>query len=221
MIKVLITDDQVLLRESLKGIIEMDAAIKVVGCAGNGFEAEKLCRELSPDVVLMDLKMPDCDGVEGTRLIKKANSSIKVVVLTTFEDEENVRRAIENGADGYILKDVLPEELLLVIKNAANGFFIMSPKTSGTVIRQINQDGNFGREAPNHHAARLLKESEFEILQLIAEGKSNKEIAIEVFLSEGRIKNIITGILEKLALKDRYQLLSFAYKNNLIHIEKK
>ena len=128
MIKVLIVDDQIILRESLKFIIEQDTDINVVGLAGNGAEAFSLCGKLKPDVVLMDIMMPDCDGVEGTRLIKSKYESIKVIILTTFNDEKNVSRAIKSGADGYVLKDISPEQLILAIKSVFNGFSIMQAK---------------------------------------------------------------------------------------------
>lgn len=216
MIKVLIADNEKLLRESLKSIIETDEEVKVVASAEDGAEAFRLCTELVPDVVLMDIRMPGCDGIEGTRLIKQRNRNIKVVMLTTFEDEESITRAIENGADGYVLKDVTPEELLNVIKNTAVGFLVFSGKTGGTIFKGFNKPEKPQQEAPNRDIRTLLKENELKILRLIAEGRSNKEISAQVFLSEGRVKNIISEMLAKLGLKDRYQLLSFAYRNNMI-----
>lgn len=216
MIKVLIVDDERLLRESLKNIIEHDAEIDVAGCAENGCEALRMCDELLPDLVLMDIKMPVCDGVEGTKLIKARYSNIKVIILTTFDDDENVTRALENGADGYILKDVTPEELILIIKNAVKGFTIISNKTYGTVAKQFNKNSEPVKTEGRSGKGVILNDTELYILRLIAEGKNNKEIASIVFLSEGRVKNIISEMFSKLKLKDRYQLLSYAYKNNLI-----
>lgn len=207
---------KLLLRESLKTIIEIDQEIKVVGCASDGEEAFRLCEELSPDIVLMDIRMPVCDGVEGTRLIKQKFENIKVVVLTTFEDEDNMAKAMENGADGYILKDVTPEELIRVIKNAAGGFLVFSRKTSGILMKGFSNAKREEQETKKQDLKELLKPNELEILQLIAEGNSNKIIAEKVYLSEGRAKNIISEILDKLGLKDRYELLSYAYKNNMI-----
>jgi DNA-binding NarL/FixJ family response regulator len=215
MINVLIADDQKLLRESLKTIIETDLAIKVVGCASNGLEAFKMCEEFLPDVVLMDIKMPDYDGIEGTRLIKGKFRNIRIVVLTTFEDEKNMSEAMGNGADGYIIKDLMPEELIRVIKNTAEGFLVFSRKTEGILLKNFNSHEHL-RDEKIQDPREVLKESELEILQLIAEGKSNRLIAEKVFLSEGRVKNIVSEILAKLELKDRYELLSFAYKNNMI-----
>lgn len=215
MIRVLIADDQNLLADSLKSIIEQDKEIMVVGLAGDGTEASKLCDSLWPDVVLMDIKMPDNGGVEGTKLIKSKYNRIKVLILTMLDDERNIFRALENGADGYILKNVAPGELVLAIKNVYAGFGIISGKVFQIVRNQLTankevsspslQDAGFG-----------FGEDERKLIGLIAEGKSNKQIARELFLSEGRVKNIITGLLGKLNVKNRYELLSFAYKNNLI-----
>jgi DNA-binding NarL/FixJ family response regulator len=216
MVRILIADDEKLLRESLKSIIETDPEIKVEGCAEDGAEAFRLSRELAPDVVLMDVRMPECDGVEGTRLIKQFDRNIKVVMLTTFGDEESITKAVENGADGYVLKDVTPDELKGVIKNAAQGFLVFSGKAGSTLRRGFVMQGRPAGDGPKQDVSALLKESELNILRLIAEGKSNREIAEQVFLSEGRVKNIVSEILAKLRLKDRYQLLSFAYRNNLV-----
>lgn len=216
MIRVLIADNEKLLRESLKSIIETDAEVRVIGSAEDGAEAYRLCMELVPDVVLMDVKMPGCDGIEGTRLIKRRNKNIRIVMLTTFGDEECITGAIENGADGYVLKDVTPGELLNVIKSAAGGLLVFSGKTGGTLLKGFNIPERPEPDTIKPENKPQLKESELTIIQLIAGGMSNREIAAEVFLSEGRVKNIISEILAKLGLKDRYQLLSFAYRNNMI-----
>jgi DNA-binding NarL/FixJ family response regulator len=215
MIRVLIADDQKLLVDSLKSIIEQDGENAVVGCARDGREALELCQSLTPDIVLMDINMPGCDGVEGTRLIKAAFDRIKVLVLTVLEDEQTIRRALVNGADGYVLKDVTPEGLKQVIKDTVGGFGVVSAKAYETIRRELS--GENAHEHPAPHPEGLgLKERELHLIGLIAAGKNNRQIAAELFLSEGRVKNIITELLEKLNLKSRYELLSFAYKNNLI-----
>lgn len=214
MIKVLVVDDQVILRESLKFIIEQDSEINVVGLAGNGKEALNLCRELVPDVVLMDIMMPICNGVEGTKLIKSQFSAVKVIILTTFNDDENISKAIKNGADGYVLKDIKPDELILAIKSVSKGFSIMHQTAMDTVAKQI--------DAETEHPKQELKldinltDRELSIIKLIVDGKSNKEIAESIFVTEGTVKNIITNILDKLKLKDRTQLAVFAVKNNIV-----
>lgn len=217
MINVIIADDQVILRESLKFIIEQDSDIKVVGLAGNGKEAYSLCEKLNPDAVLMDIMMPECDGIEGTKLIKSKYKSIKIIILTTFNDEQNVSEAIKNGADGYMLKDISPDELILAVKSVCKGFSIMHRSTLSTFAE--------GKENSNKKSTATIKcnelniklnKKELETLNLIVEGKSNKEIAKIMFLTEGTVKNTISQMLDKLDLKDRTQLAVFAIKNNIL-----
>ncbi|WP_010248929.1 response regulator transcription factor [Acetivibrio cellulolyticus] len=215
MIRVAIVDDQKLLSESLKSIIENDHDLKVIGCASNGREALEICSSSKPDIVLMDIKMPVCDGIEGTRMIKEKYPEIKVLILTTFEDDQNVYEALKNGADGYILKDITPEELIQAVKNASRGFSIFSRSPFGSVVKKIN-DADESAEKNDNPISIDLKEREVEIIRMIAEGMSNKEIASKLCLSFGRTKNIISEILAKLDLSDRNQLASFAFKNKLI-----
>lgn len=215
MIKVVIADDQVILRESLKFIIEQDSDIQVAGCAGNGREALQLCDRLLPNIVLMDIMMPGCDGVEGTRLIKEQYNSIKVLILTTFNDDENIAKALKNGADGYVLKDIKPDELILAVKSVAKGMSIIHKTAMDSMVKQFNT-GNVSRKSKEATPAIDLTEREISIIKLIVDGNNNREIASGLFLTEGSVKNIITGILAKLNLKDRTQLAVFAVKSNLV-----
>ncbi|HHX17483.1 MAG TPA: response regulator transcription factor [Clostridium sp.] len=216
MIKVLIVDDQIILRESLKFIIEQDEDINVVGLGGNGKEAFSLCKKLNPDVVLMDIMMPECDGVEGTRLIKSKFETIKVIILTTFNDEKNVSRAIKNGADGYVLKDISPDQLILAIKSVFKGFSIMHQSTLNTFADSKEKTNEKSTTAKTEKINVKLGKRELEILNLIVEGKNNKEIAETMYISEGTVKNTISHMLDKLNLKDRTQLAVFAVKNNIL-----
>ncbi|NLI57129.1 MAG: response regulator transcription factor [Clostridium sp.] len=219
MIKVLIVDDQIILRESLKFIIEQDKDINVIGLAGNGKEAFSLCEQLNPDVVLMDIMMPKCDGVEGTRLIKSKYKEIKVIILTTFNDEGNVTRAIKNGADGYVLKDISPDQLILTVKSVFKGYSIMHQSTLNTFIDSKDKEKKNKKTSANIKKEKVnvrLGKRELEILNLIVEGKNNKEIAETMFISEGTVKNTISHMLNKLNLKDRTQLAVFAVKNNIL-----
>jgi DNA-binding NarL/FixJ family response regulator len=217
MIKVLIVDDQIILRESLKFIIEQDSDINVVGLAGNGKEALSMCEKLNPDVVLMDIMMPECDGVEGTRLIKSKYETIKVIILTTFNDEKNVSTAIKNGADGYVLKDISPDQLILAIKSVFKGFSIMQQSTLNTFADSKEKRNNKKSITVKVKGVNIkLGKNELEILNLIVEGKSNKEIAETMFITEGTVKNTISHMLGKLNLKDRTQLAVFAVKNNIL-----
>ena len=215
MIRVLIADDQAVIRNGIKFIIEQDRDIEVVGCAANGREAFELCERLKPDVVLMDIIMPVCDGIEGTKLIKNKNCATKVIILTTFNNDENVSNALKNGADGFVLKDIETDELLLAVKSIAKGLRVMHGDAFGTVIKQLNtqKTPDFGQTA---NTETQLSEREIEIVRLIVFGKNNREIAAELFLSEGSVRNMISAILSKLRLKDRTQLAVFAVKNNVV-----
>lgn len=215
MIKVVIVDDVRLLRESLKHTIEMDKDIEVIATAENGEEALALCEKLFPDVVLMDIVMPVCDGLLATKLIKDRNKSVNIIILTTLKDEESILRAYDYGADGYILKDVNANELILAIKSVANGFKVLHRN----VLEDISIDLHIRNKktADNEESFKCaLSNRELGILRLIAQGKSNKEIASLVNLSEGRIKNIITGILRKFDLQDRTQLAVYAVQKKIV-----
>ncbi len=215
MIKVVLADDQSILREGIKKILEQDKDIKVVGCAKNGKEAFKLCQQFMPHVVLMDIEMPICDGVEGTKLIKTMSSNIKVVMLTVFNDDERIQSALNYGADGYLLKDIDEEELILSVKGVAAGLGIMHRDTYNNVVKKINSYSKISI-IENNGLNVFLSEREKSIIKLIVDGKSTNEIAKILHLSEGSIRNAISGILKKLDLKDRTQLGIFAVKNDIV-----
>lgn len=204
-----------MLRESIKFIIEQEEDLKVVGCAKDGMEALELCDSLHPDIVLMDIVMPVCDGIEGTRLIKAKHSKIKIIVLTTFHDDENISRVLKNGADGYVLKDVSPSALRLSIRSVMEGMPIIHQKVFNSVVNRIDEVTvtDITGQKPDDI---ILSEKEQEIIKLIVQGKSNKDIASAIYLSDGRVRNIISGILDKLDLKDRTQLAVYAVKNRLV-----
>lgn len=215
MIKVLIVDDQAMLRQSLKFIIEQDSAIEVVATAGNGEDAFKLCSELNPDVVLMDIMMPVCDGIEGTRIIKSTYPNIKVIILTTFNNDENIKNALQNGAAGYLLKDADPEDLILAIKSVAKGMSIIHHDVFDNVVKKVSHiepQKSAEVNGPNIH----FTDRELDVIRLIVDGKSNKEIGAVLFITEGTVKNIITGTLDKAGVKDRTQLAVYAIKNRIV-----
>ncbi len=214
MVKVLVVDDLPILRESLKFIIEQDPQIEVVGCAENGKEAFEFCEKLAPDVVLMDLMMPVCDGVEGTRMIKTRHPSIKVLILTIYGDDENIARALKNGADGYILKDIEPDKLRRAIKNLADGVAVLQQDVFSIFVQQMNMMESFLVE--HKRLIAEFSQKELDIIRLVVEGKTTKEIAGCLHFSEGTIKNIISKLLERLQLQDRTQLAVYAMKNKLI-----
>ncbi|HEX9060037.1 MAG TPA: response regulator transcription factor [Clostridia bacterium] len=215
MIKALVVDDHSIIRNSFKLIIEQDKDIKVVGFASNGLEALEACELMSPDIVLMDIRMPVCDGVEGTRLIKEKFSSIKILVISTFDDDEYVNEAIKNGADSYILKDVKDEELAGIIKSTVSGYKVVSHNVFEKIKSNAAAKTEISFEKAETHKSGLTKR-QTEIIKLIIDGKSNKEIALELNITEGTIRNMISTLLLKYNLQDRTQLAVFGIKNNIL-----
>ena len=209
MIKVLIADDVQILRRGLEAVLSTDGEIKVIGEAANGKEALEMCIKHSPDVVLMDMRMPEYDGEYGTRQIKTHFPDIKVLVLTTFDDSETVQKAVACGADGYILKEMENEKIINAIKTVNSGINVFG----ATVFSSIKQTMPVSQPSA---ASFELSERELELMTLICDGCDNKEIAARLFLAEGTVRNNISKLLEKLGLKDRTQLAVFAVKNNLV-----
>ena len=208
MINVVLADDVKILREGLKAVLISNEDINVVGEASNGKEAYEMCVRMKPDVVLMDMRMPDYDGGYGTRKIKDTLPDIKVLVLTTFDHKETVEKAISSGADGYILKEMDNEKIINSIKAVAGGINVFCDN----IFRSIKKDVLLQQDAKNFD----LNEREIEILRLICEGYDNKEIASQLFLAEGTVRNGVSKLFEKLGVKDRTQLAVFAIKNNII-----
>lgn len=213
MIKLLVADDSAILRNGLKIILEQDEDIEVVACAENGFEAYEMCKKHKPDVVLMDIRMPKSDGVEGTRLIKSFNENIKVIILTTFDDKNTISKAIEKGADAYVLKDIKDNDLINTIKSAANGFNIMQDRVYKN-IRSVYKPS--GATTKSKKYENIITDREKEIIKLIVDGYDNKEISQKLFVAEGTLRNSISVILNKLELKDRTQLAVFAIRNDIV-----
>lgn len=212
-IKIAITDDEKLIRDSLKIILGADSEIEVAGLCKNGEEAYKLCKEKDIDVMLMDIRMPVCDGVLGTKLIKETSKATKILILTTFMDDEYIIDAMKNGASGYILKDTSPEIILDSIKSIKLGNVIMHPDVAAKMLenRKCSDSAQFEAVKEKYK----LTEKEIDLITCISEGLSNKEIGEKLFVTEGTVKNHITEILSKLELRDRTQIAIFAFKNNL------
>ena len=208
MIKVIIADDVQILRTGLKAVLSQDEEIKVVGEAINGREAYELAIRLKPDVVLMDMRMPDFDGGYGTRQIKEKLNGIKVLLLTTFDDKETVEKAVASGVDGYILKEMDNSQFINSIKAVAGGINVFCDN----IFQSIKKDTLIQQSPKNFD----LTERETEFLRLICDGCDNKEIASKLFLAEGTVRNGISRLLEKLKLKDSTQLAVFAIKNNIV-----
>lgn len=208
-IKLLIVDDEKLIRESLKIMLSLFEDIEVVGLASNGYEALEVCKNTSVDIALMDIRMDKCDGVLGTRLIKEQFSKTKVLMLTTFKDEEYIHQALTYGASGYLLKDSTHDVIYEGIKTAIKGNIVIHPDVANKMLSYT------GKEDIEIDKFNLSKK-EIDIITQIANGLNNKEISEKLFLSEGTIKNNITNILSKLELRDRTQLAIFAFKNKIV-----
>lgn len=213
---VLIADDQKLLRESFKSIIENNSDFKVIGSVKNGKEAYDFCGENKPDLILMDLIMPDCNGAEATKMIKAKYPDIKVLILSSSSEGSDVEQAIENGADGYILKDVGTSGLILSLKSVVAGLGIISRDIMEAVPLKTNQDRRQKKSVMVNGFEVLLSDRELKIIEMIVDGSDNKQISAALFLAEGTVKNSITEIISKLQVKDRTQLAVFAVKNSLV-----
>lgn len=204
MIKLLLVDDQSLIRQGLKALLELEPDIEVVGEAENGENAIYLVEQLQPDVVLMDIRMPVMDGVAATREIQKRFVGVKILVLTTFDDDAYVTAALQNGAIGYLLKDTPSEELAVAIRAVYKGYTQLGP---GIVKKLLSQFSTIPstQTTPVPPTLAELTPREKEVLRLIATGASNREIAQQLYISEGTVKNHVTNILNRLNLRDRTQ----------------
>lgn len=209
MIKVLLVDDQSLIRQGLKALLELEPDLEIVGEAENGARAIHLIDKLHPDVVLMDIRMPIMDGVATTREIQRRFTGIKVLVLTTFDDDEYVKAALQHGAMGYLLKDTPSEELAVAVRAVYKGYTQLGPGIVKKLLTQFPTVAPTNSPSPPANLAELTPR-EKEVLQLIATGASNKEIAHKLFISEGTVKNHVTNILNRLSLRDRTQAAIYA-----------
>ena len=216
MIKVLIADDQELIRESLKIILDVNADIKVVGVAESGRKVLDLLKKTSPDIILMDIRMPELDGVQCTKAVKEKFPDIKIIILTTFDDDEYVFYALKYGATGYLLKGCSVQELTSAIHTVMNGGSILNQSVLTKVVKLFNQmaQTNITPELDGRNL-EALNRTERNIASLVGRGLSNKEIAEALFLSEGTIRNALSSALSKLNLRDRTQLAIWAVQTGL------
>ncbi|HAF99107.1 MULTISPECIES: response regulator [Paenibacillus] len=213
MISVLIVDDDPFIRESLKLLVGMDPDIEITGAAAHGGEALDLLEGgLVADVVLMDIRMPVCDGVEGTLRIREKYPDIRVLMLTTFDDEDYIAEALRNGASGYLLKNIPPDRIIQGIKTVHDGNMLIHPDIARKLTGMLRPAAQPDPQTPAKLEAFGLTPAECNIVTLIADGLSNKEIAGRLFLSEGTVKNYVTDILGKLSLRDRTQIAIFYLK---------
>lgn len=211
-IKVMLVDDEQLIRSGLKIMLETYPDIEVIHQAGNGREAYECCQIEVPDVVLMDIRMPVSTGIEGTKLIKEAYPEVKIVMVTTFQDTEYIVEAMQYGASGYLLKDSSYEAIYDGIKVALSGKVVMDATVSEKLVMQPKASTTIEK---TDISSLGLTEREIELIRLISQGLNNKEISEALFLSEGTVKNNISTILSKLALRDRTQLVIFAYDHHI------
>ncbi|MDD3074814.1 MAG: response regulator transcription factor [Eubacteriales bacterium] len=205
--RVLVVDDDALIRDSLTMLLELEADFEVIGVGDNGQEAFALCQKEQPDLVLMDIRMPVMDGVLGTKLIKEHFPSIKVVILTTFKDDEYIREALKNGAEGYILKSQPADSIVDSLRAVGKGSIVLERAVASSLSAMLKEDKK--KAKTDLH----LTDREMEILELVGQGQTNREIAEILFLSEGTVRNYVTALLEKLNLRDRTQLAIFYLKN--------
>jgi DNA-binding NarL/FixJ family response regulator len=211
-IKVLIADDQRLMREGLATLLALADDIDIVAQAADGVEAIELAKAYQPDVILMDIQMPHVNGVEATQTIRSILPATQIIILTTFDDDEYLLSGLRAGACGYLLKDMPSEQLAAAIRSAAKGQSPIGPEMARKLVNLVTHSPI----APPPPLANELSEREIEVLRLIADGSSNKEIAEKLFIAEGTAKNHVSNILSKLEARDRAQAVARAKELNLL-----
>ena len=214
MIRVLVVDDQALVRGGFRLILDSQPDLEVVGEAADGREALAMARELRPDVVLMDVRMPGMDGLEATRRLLSGGEAPRVLMLTTFDLDEYVYDALRAGASGFLLKDVRPELLAEAVRVVADGDTLLAPAITRRLVQQYVRRIRPGSTRPA--ALDALTERELAVLRLLARGRSNGEIASELYLSETTVKTHVTHVFGKLGLRDRAQAVVMAYESGLV-----
>jgi DNA-binding NarL/FixJ family response regulator len=222
-IRVLVVDDQQLMREGLASLLSIQPGIEIVGAAANGQEAVEQAQALSPDIILMDVRMPVMDGITATQQVRQQLPSCQVLMLTTFDDDEYIVKALMAGASGYLLKDIPAEDLAKAVQLAYRGIYQLEPSIAGKLIGALAASPSSRISSPASAVSPAaiaqqydLTEREVEVLRLIAQGATNREIAEELVISEGTVKNHISNILSRLGLRDRTQAAIFARENKLI-----
>ena len=203
-VRVLVVDDQALFREALVTLLGARPEVEVVGEAGDGQQALERAAALQPDVVLMDLHMPVLDGIAATRRLRAEQPGVRVLALTTFDDDEDVFAALRAGALGYLLKDVSSDRLVEAVLSAARGESVLQPSVAAKVVARFAQLDDAPRSRPQPLVVPL-SDRELDVLRLLADGRTNREIATALFLAEGTVKNHVTNVLGKLGARDRTQ----------------
>jgi DNA-binding NarL/FixJ family response regulator len=214
MVKVIVIDDQSLMRDGLEIILNSDPEIKVVACGENGKEAIELAERFIPDLVLMDLRMPIMGGVEATKIIKSRLPNVKILLLTTFEDEECIIEAMNSGASGYIFKDIEKLKLIEAIKECAKGSFIMPSKVAAVLAKHAVNKKQVSMKDSFH--TMNLTDREIEIAIMITEGFTNRQIASALYITDGTVKNYVSSIYSKTGINDRIKLALFFKEKGII-----
>jgi DNA-binding NarL/FixJ family response regulator len=215
-IRVLLVDDEAMIRTGLRLVLEAESDIEVVGEAADGAQAVTAATTLRPDVILMDVRMPRLDGLAATQQILAANTAVKVVVLTTFNEDAYVRDALRLGASGFLLKVAPPERLVDAIRVAANGDALLDPLVTRQVIAEFTHNMRDPRAADSPPALGQLTVREAEVLRMLARGKSNAEIAADLVVGDATVKTHVARVLMKLGLRDRVQAVIYAYEHGLV-----
>jgi len=210
-IKILIVEDQAIVRKGIRMILEQDPQLAVIGEAMNGMEALELLEEELPDLILLDIRMPEMDGVMTVKAIRKKWPEVKILVLTTFNDDEAALETLKDGVNGFMLKTSEPEKLIQSIHSCLSGVLILHEEVAARMVPRLS-----GRKVEKPADEWSLTERELDIVKLVGAGKTNKEIAQQLYLSIGTVKNHITNILQQSGLRDRTQLAIYAVKNDLI-----
>lgn len=216
MIKTILVDDQMLIREGIKMLLSLDSEIEIIAEGQNGAEAIELVKKYNPDIVLIDIRMPIMDGVEATKAIKNFNPDTKILVLTTFNDNDYIFNSLANGANGYLLKDSKSEELISAIKTVYKGNILIQ-NTVANKMSELLKDTTAIKVNSTVSKINLssLTARELEVAKLVAKGYNNKKISEELFLSEGTVKNYISKILDKLELENRTDLAIHALNSEI------
>ena len=212
MIKVLLVDDQTLIRQGIRLLLEIEPDIQVVGQAADGRAALEQVEALHPDVVLMDVRMPEMDGVAATRALSASHPEVKVIILTTFEDDETVFEGLKAGASGYLLKDISSEEMAQAVRKVAAGEALIQSRLTRKVLAEFSRLASANERQASSKPAGVaetlpvpLTERELEVLQALAHGLSNREIAEQLVITEGTVKNHVSSLIDKLGVRDRTQ----------------
>lgn len=208
MIRIVIADDQLLMRDALKTILEVQPDFEVAGMAENGLQALEMADTLHPDVILLDIRMPVMNGVECIRQLHRKHSDIKVIMLTTFNEEEYIVEALTNGASGYILKDIEVSQLTGIIRDVVQGRVIMPAEVASLLSRSLSRMAARGRDGADAQGLHFT-DREREIIDMLVKGFTNRQIALTMFISEGTVRNYISTIYDKIGISDRTQAVIY------------